>query len=295
MKKKEKNVKQSLLGLLVVFLLVTPASAQEKGEKEKDLKNAKDKGAKVQMTNLDPSMYDGSVNPDDPSLPNFNKVLINTDLTSSFYDTDMKATISMVNVSEAKGTVTRTNTIYRRDKDDLYVLITEEPASKKGQGTLRSGKNMWRYDPTSRKFAHTTLKDNYEDTVARNSDFRRMQRSLDYQVDSVLLGTLGQQKVFIADLSAVNDEVAFPFLRMWVTRDTQLVLKVEEYSLSKRLLRTSYYTNYVKIGQSIFPTTQIFQDGVVTGKRTQMQMKDISTAPLPDETFTKSFLERQSR
>lgn len=268
----------------------TPSPNPGKGKADKP----KERGGAV-MTTLDPSMYDGTVDPEDPSLPNFNKVLVNTDLKSSFYESDMKATISMVNVSPERGTKTSTTTIYRRDKDDLYVVITDEPASRKGQGTLRSGRNMWKYDPTSRKFSHTTLKENYEDTVAKNSDFRRMQRSLDYQVDSVLLGTLGQQKVFIADLSAVNDEVAFPYIRMWVTRDTQLVLKVEEYSLSKRLLRTSYYTNYLKIGTSVFPTTQIFQDGVVPGKRTQMQMKDISTAPLPDDTFTKAFLERQSR
>ena len=56
------------------------------------------------------------------------------------------------------------------------------PNPGKGQGMLRVDKNMWRYDPTSRKFTHTTLKDQYEDTAARNSDFRRMQRAMDYSV-----------------------------------------------------------------------------------------------------------------
>jgi outer membrane lipoprotein-sorting protein len=203
--------------------------------------------------------------------------------------------MTMINVSPERGTITRINRIYRRDKDDLYLVLTEEPASRRGQGTLRVGKNMWRYDPGSRKFHHTTLKDTYEESTARNSDFRRQQRSLDYEATSVLLGDLGKQKVFVADLQAVNDEVAFPYIRMWVTRDTQLVLKVEEYSLSKKLLRTSYYTDYLRIGTSMFPTKQIFVDGLVPEKRSQLQLTEISLDPIPDEYFTKDYLERKSR
>jgi len=226
---------------------------------------------------------------------NFLSLVRQTDIRSSFYDSDMTATITMVSVSPERGTTTRKQVIYRRDKDDAFLMLTLEPESKKGQGMLRVDNNMWRYDPTSRKFTHTTLKDQYEDTTARNSDFRRSQRALDYSVTSLTSGTLGKYNVWIAELKANNDEVPFPFIKMWIDKEHTVVLKVEEYSLSKKLLRTSYYTNYVQIGTSYVPTVQIFQDGLIPEKRTQTTYTNISTKPVPDDVFTKNYLERMSQ
>lgn len=218
-----------------------------------------------------------------------------TDIRSSFYDSDMTATITMVSVSPERGTNTRKEMIYRRDKDDAFLMLTLEPESRKGQGMLRVDNNMWRYDPTSRKFTHTTLKDTYENTTARNSDFRRNQRSWDYEVQSVKLDKLGKYDAWVGELKANNDEVPFPFIKIWVEKERNIVLKVEEYSLSKKLLRTAYYTSYVQIGNSYVPTVQIFQDGLIPEKRTQTTYTNISTKPVPDDVFTKNYLERMSQ
>lgn len=218
-----------------------------------------------------------------------------TDIKSSFYDSDMTATITMVSVSPERGTNTRKEMIYRRDKDDAFLMLTLEPESRKGQGMLRVDNNMWRYDPTSRKFTHTTLKDTYENTTARNSDFRRNQRSWDYEVQSVKLDKLGKYDAWVGELKANNDEVPFPFIKIWVEKERNIVLKVEEYSLSKKLLRTAYYTSYVQIGNSYVPTVQIFQDGLIPEKRTQTTYTNISTKPVPDDVFTKNYLERMSQ
>ncbi|HOV93861.1 MAG TPA: outer membrane lipoprotein-sorting protein [Spirochaetales bacterium] len=226
---------------------------------------------------------------------NFLSLVHQTDIRSSFYDSDMTATITMVSVSPEKGTMTRKEIIYRRDKDDAFLMLTLEPESRKGQGMLRVDNNMWRYDPTSRKFTHTTLKAQYEDTTVRNNDFRRSQRALDYSVTSLTSGTLGKYNVWIAELKANNDEVPFPYIKMWIDKEHTVVLKVEEYSLSKKLLRTSYYTNYVQIGTSYVPTVQIFQDGLIPEKRTQVTYTNISTKPVPNDVFTKNYLERMSQ
>lgn len=219
-----------------------------------------------------------------------------TDLRSSFYDSDMTANMTMVMVSPEKGTMTRKEVVYRRDKDDAFLVLTLEPESKKGQGMLRVANNMWRYDPTSRKFTHTTLKEQYDsNSTVRNSDLRRNQRSWDYDVTSVQDGKLGKYDVWIADLKAKNDEVYFPYIKMWIDKTKTVVLKVEEYSLSKKLLRTSFYTQYLQIGTSYVPTVQIFQDGLVPEKRSQVTYTNISLKPIPDDVFTKNYLERMSQ
>ena len=108
-------------------------------------------------------------------------------------------------------------------------------------------------------------------------------------------GKLGKYDVWIAELQANNDEVPFPYIKMWVEKGRQIVMKVEEYSLSKKLLRTAYYTSYVQIGESFVPTVQIFQDGLIPEKRTQTTYTNISTKPVPDDVFTKNYLERMSQ
>lgn len=218
-----------------------------------------------------------------------------TDIRSSFYNSDMSATISMVTVSPDRGTQTFKQQIFRRDKDDAFLMITLEPESRKGQGMLRVDNNMWRYDPTSRKFTHTTLKDTYENSTVTNNDFRRWQRSIDYSVEKLSTGTLGNYKVIIGELKANNDEVPFPYIKMYIESERKIVLKVEEYSLSMKLLRTAYYTQYVQIGDSFVPTVQIFQDGLIPEKRSQVTYTNISTKALPDYYFTKEYLERVSQ
>ena len=218
-----------------------------------------------------------------------------TDIRSSFYTSDMSATISMVSVSPDRGTFANKEQIFRRDKDDAFLTLMVEPESRKGQGMLRVDNNMWRYDPTSRKFTHTTLKDTYENSTVTNNDFRRWQRSIDYTVEKITTGTLGNYKVIIGELKASNDEVPFPYLKMYIETDRKIVLKVEEYSLSMKLLRTAYYTQYVQIGDSFVPTVQIFQDGLIPEKRSQVTYTNISTKPLPDYYFTKEYLERVSQ
>ncbi len=236
-----------------------------------------------------------SKDPKDWSGKDFLMLVRATDIRSSFYDSDMTATITMVSVSPERGTQTRKEIIYRRDKDDAFMMITLEPESRKGQGLLRVDDNMWRYDPTSRKFTHTTLKEQYENTTTRNSDFRRFQRSLDYDVVKLESGKLGKYDVWIGQLKANNDEVPFPFITMYIDKERSIVLKVEEFSLSKVLLRTSYYTSYVQIGSSLVPTVQTFQDGLIPEKRTQTTYTNISTKPVPNDVFTKNYLERVSQ
>ena len=229
------------------------------------------------------------------SAADFLSLIRQTDIRSSFYDSDMTATINMVMVSPDRGTQTRKQVIYRRDKDNAFLMMTLEPESRKGQGLLLVDQNMWRYDPTSRKYTHTDLKETYENSTIRNADYQRFQRAMDYSVSTVDSGTLGKYNVWVANLKANNDEVPFPYIKIWVEKDRQIVLKQEEYSLSKKLLRTTYYTNYVQIGKSYVPTVQISQDGLIPEKRSQMTYTNISTKSIPDDVFTKNYLERMSQ
>jgi hypothetical protein len=80
-----------------------------------------------------------------------------------------------------------------------------------------------------------------------------------------------------------------------VTKKDSLLLKSEDYSLSKRLLRISYYPSYVKIGDTYIADSLLFVDALVQGKKTKITLTEVSIDPLPDSVFTKAYIERVNR
>ena len=61
--------------------------------------------------------------------------------------------------------------IYRRDKENTYLIVMVSPKSDKGKGYLKSDNKLWFYDPISRRFILTSAKDRFQNLNARNSDF----------------------------------------------------------------------------------------------------------------------------
>ena len=230
----------------------------------------------------------------DESL-NLDDILKSIDHRTNFEDTDYSAIMSMVIEDPENGIQKRSVQQFRRDSEDKFLMLILEPEDRKGQGYLRIGDNMWSYDPVSRKFSHTSMKDQFEGSDARNSDFRKSTTAEDYEVEGITEGTLGKYNVYILDLKAKHDEVSYPFVKIWVTQENHLVLKREEYSLTKRLMRTSLFPKYAKIGEKYVATQSIFIDELADGKKTQLTISDLSVEQLPDYVFTKAYVERVNK
>ena len=222
-------------------------------------------------------------------------LLVEIDRQRSFGDQDFSAVLTLISEDPEEGVERTVAQQFRRDADDAFLILIRDPAVQRGQGYLRQGDNLWFYDPESRKFSHTSLKEAFQDTDARNSDFGDFSFAEDYAVRSIEEGTLGRYAVYVLDLQAKGDEVTYPFLKAWVTREGSLVLKTEDYSLTERLMRTSYYPRYARVGDSVVPTEMIFVDELVEGKKTRISMSDLSDAEIPDSVFTKAYVERANR
>ena len=227
--------------------------------------------------------------------PDLKAILRSVDEMSNFDAADFSATYTMVSEKPGEETSVFTIRMFRRDRSDQFLLLFLEPEIQKGQGYLQLEDNLWFYDPESRKFSHSSLKENLQDSETKNSDFRRSSLSEDYQVESYSEETLGKYPVYVIDLAAGNEEVPYPRLKLWIHREQPLVLKVENYSLSGRLMRTAYYPKYVKVEQRYIPSRMLFVDELKEGEKTQVTIRDASVAALPDSVFTKAYLERVNR
>ena len=222
-------------------------------------------------------------------------LLVEIDRQRTFTGQDFTAVMTVVSEDPEDGVERTVVQQFRRDADDAFLILVRDPAVERGQGYLRQGDNLWFYDPESRKFSHTSLKESFQGSDARNSDFGEVSFAEDYAVRSIEEGTLGRYPVYVLDLEATNEEVTYPFLKAWVTRQGSLVLKTEDYSLTERLMRTSYYPRYARVGSAVVPTEMIFVDELVEGRKTRISIGDLSVAQIPDSVFTKAYVERANR
>ncbi len=222
-------------------------------------------------------------------------VLINIDEMRNFEGTDFSCVYTIVSEKEGEDIEVTQAKAFRRDREEKMTIIVLQPEIERGQGYILIDDNLWFYDPESRQFAHTTPKDDFQDSHAKNSDFQKSSFAYDYDVESYEEGMLGQYPVYIIDLAANNNEVTYPFLKIWVRKDNNLLLKNENYSLTRRIMRTLYYPAYTKIGDRIIPSTILIIDELTEGDRTQITLKDVSFSDLPDYVFTKAYIEQASR
>lgn len=229
------------------------------------------------------------------NAPDIQAVLATIDEQNNFMDTDFSAVMTLLVQDSQKGVERIIVRQFRRDSEDKFLLLIQEPIQQRGQGYLQDGDNLWFYDPESRIFSHTSLKESFEGSDARNSDFSQSGLAKDYRVLNYTEDKLGAYDVYIIDLEAVHNEVPDPYIKLWVTRDTNLVLKQESYSLTKRHMRTMLIPGYQKVGTSIIPRQMIFVDELVPGNKTQITLTEVSLDPLDANVFTKAYIERVNR
>jgi outer membrane lipoprotein-sorting protein len=128
------------------------------------------------------------------------------------------------------------------------MILFTAPKSSAGQGYLRLDKNLWFYDPSVGKWERRTERERIGGTNSRRSDFDESRLAEEYDPKDEGEETLGRyqaQKLFLTGKPGLD--LAFPTIRLWVDKETHNVLKRQEYALSGRLLRTSYYPKWKKI------------------------------------------------
>jgi outer membrane lipoprotein-sorting protein len=227
--------------------------------------------------------------------PDYARILKSIDDRSRFENSDFSGLFTIISEKPEKGKELFQTRMFRRDKDNKFVMLILQPDAQKGQGYLMIDDNVWLYDPESRKFSHSSLKENFQESDAKNNDFKASSLFKDYSVAASAEGKLGKFDVYIVELAATNNEVPYPKLKLWIRKDAEIMLKQESYSLSGKLVRTVAYLGYTEYKDKMIATRMLIIDELQKGEKTQVTIEDVSTDPIPDTVFTKQYLERVSR
>ena len=192
--------------------------------------------------------------------------------------------------------------VYRRDADDKFMILFSKPKSEAGKGYLRLDKNLFLYDPAVGKWERRTERERIGGTNSRRSDFDESRLAEEYDPEFIGDDTLGKFQAYHLKLTAKKGvDVAYPVIEIWVHKETTNTLKQQEYALSGRLLRTSYYPQWGKKfseskGTDVYYPKQIrIFDEVEKGSNTTVVLREVDLRSLDANIFTKAWLESKSR
>jgi outer membrane lipoprotein-sorting protein len=192
--------------------------------------------------------------------------------------------------------------VFRRDDDDKLMILFAKPKSETGKGYLRIDKNFWMYDPTTGKWERRTERERIGGTDSRRQDFDESRLAEEYNATYKGEERLGKFNTHHISLKAKDGvDVAYPVVELWVDQENANVLKRQDFALSGRLMRTTYFPKWQKLYSESkkadvwYPQEMRFFDEVEKANSSVMVMKSVDLRPLEANIFTKAWLESQSR
>ncbi len=215
---------------------------------------------------------------------------------------DYKALLYLEQKEKDKADVVRELLVYRRDADDKLMLLFSKPKSEEGKGILRLDKNLWTFDPGTGKWDRTTERERIGGTNTRRSDFDESRLADEFEPSFVGEEKLGKFETIVMDLKVKEGiDVAYPVLKMWIDKTTHNILKRQEFALSGKLARTSYYPKWQKLyseskkAELWFPGEIRIFDEIEKSNSTLVLFKTVDLNLLDQNMFTKAWLESKSR
>ena len=214
---------------------------------------------------------------------------------------DYRAQVFIDQKQKGKAQLVYEAAIYRRDAQDKLVILFLKPKSEAGKGYLRLDQNLFLYDPGVGKWERRTERESIGGTDSRRRDFDASTLSEDYTPTYVGSEELGKYEVHHLELKAKSGrDVAYPTLHIWVDQESTNLLKIQEYALSGRLMRTSYYPKWSTVdgqeGKKVyFPKEIRIFDEIEKENSTTIVTRSVSLDALPSNIFTKAWLESKSR
>lgn len=218
----------------------------------------------------------------------------------SRFETDFNAEIYLQQKHREKGDLLYKLAVYRQDQSNHFTMLFLKPKTDAGKGYLMLDKNLFLYTPSTGDWTRVS-EDRISGTDTNLADFDKWNLAKEYSAQYVGLETLGKFSVYHLSLSArPGEQVKAQKLDIWIEPNNHFALKVQEFTQSGRLLRTTYRTKWQEVADDknnrcFIPMETRVYDEVEKGNQTVMVIDHMTLRPLPPEIFTKAWLESKSR
>jgi len=209
---------------------------------------------------------------------------------------DMTSTFTLVQKKEGEADRVLRLRIFRRDTAGKFTILFQYPDSEKGKGYYRDNDNLYLYLPSTREFVFRNRKDDVGSTDVRTDLFGKQDLLSQYTAKVTGDEKISKYDTTVIQLDAKTLDVSFPVQKWYLNKTNNLPVKVENYSASKTLLRTTYYVDFKEVAKGKFLFTKLLaKNNLEKNQSTLLSNDDIGTGKIPDYTFSQAFLEEQSR
>ncbi len=180
--------------------------------------------------------------------------------------------------------------VLSKGNDNTVVMITE-PAAERGQIMLMKGRDLWVFMPDVSQPIRLSLAQRLTGQVA-NGDLARANFAGDYAPQLLRTDTIGGEKYYVLELTAVDRGVTYHKVVYWVKESNFWPYRAEFYSVSGRLLKTCRYENFRTLVGKMRPTRLIMENALHKGEQSVLEYTAMKLRDLPDKVFTKDYLKR---
>jgi outer membrane lipoprotein-sorting protein len=209
---------------------------------------------------------------------------------------DITTTFTLVQKKQGEADRVLQVKVYRRDSADTFTLIFQYPESEKGKGYYRSGDDLYLYLPSTREFVYRNRKDDVGSTDVRTDLFGQPKTLEQYWASYQGTAAVSKWECDVVRLDGKALDVSFPVQKWFFRKSDGLPVKAENYSVSETLLRTFYYIDYASVAADKFIFAKLLAvNHLEKGQQTFLTNENVSRAAIPNYTFSKAFLEEQSR
>ena len=174
-----------------------------------------------------------------------------------------------------------------RAVDDASVAETLEPARFRGAKILQVGRNMWLTKTGLAKPIPVSPRQRMTGQAA-NGDIAATNYAADYTPTLAGEETLNGEACHVLDLAARHKRATYDRVRYWVSKNREVAVKAEFFSLSGKLLKTAFfeYGNEIRFeGRRIpFVSRMLIRDAL-TDAQTDMRYEGVKVRKVPASEF----------
>ena len=170
------------------------------------------------------------------------------------------------------------------------------PARDTNKLMLKSGNDLWFYDPSSKASIRISPQQRLLGQAA-NGDVVTVNLAKDYKAklvgeEDITDGDRQTRHCYKLALAAVSPDVTYHRIEMWIDTHTNRPVKARFYSESGHLLKTAYYRRFVPELGVERPTETVIIDGLNPKWVTVMRFSDYAFRDVPEAWLQRDYLPR---
>lgn len=171
------------------------------------------------------------------------------------------------------------------------------PARDKGTKMLKLDDKLWIYSPSTDRTIQIAGHMLRQSMMGSDMSYEDMMedRKLTDMYDSELVGTeeMDGRKVYVIELKAIVDNVAYHSQKLWVDTERYVPLKQDQFAKSGQLLKRVTFSDVRNVDGRWYPYQLVYKDMLKQGDGTEMKITSIQfNQDIPAYIFTKAALKQ---